>query len=86
MDTRRMSGSEATGSAPQPVAVAGETEIELIELSAVARRRNRLVAPSILLLAVTLLIGLIAYVGLPSRTDFSLTNSVPNLLQHNAAP
>ena len=84
MDTRRMSGSIEIAEAPPGEALANE--VEVIELSAVERRRrNGLVGRLFFAAAVALLASLIAIAGVPQRTSFSLSNPLPNLLQPNSA-
>ena len=83
MDTRRMSGSIEIAEAP--IADAFVTEVEVIELSAVEkRRRNGLMGRLFFAAAVALLASLIAIAGVPQRTSFSLSNPLPNILQPNA--
>ena len=84
MDTRRMSGSIEIAEAP--MADAFVTEVEVIELSAVEkRRRNGLMGRLFFAAAVAVLATLIAIAGIPQRTSFSLNNPLPNLLQQNSA-
>jgi len=68
-----------------PVADAIASEVEIIELSAVGRRRRGLLGRVLFVVAVAVLAGLIAIAGVPSRTSFSLNNPLPNLLQQNQA-
>jgi len=66
-----------------PVADAIASEVEIIELSAVGRRRRGLLGRVLFVVAVAGLAGLIAIAGVPSRTSFNLNNPLPNLLQQN---
>ena len=83
MDTRRMSRSIETTQVPVADAIA--SDVEIIELSAVGRRRRGLLGRVLFVVAVAVLAGLIAIAGVPSRTSFSLNNPLPNLLQQNQA-
>ena len=84
MDTRRLSGT--TEIETDDLAHSVEADVEIVELSASARQRNRLLGPAFLLVAIVVLAGLIAFVGVPSRTPFSLNNPLPNLMQQGYTP
>jgi hypothetical protein len=85
MDTRRL--SEPLQAAPRELAdAAPRPEVEIVELTAVAPRRRALVPRVVFAIGIALLAGLIAWVGLPSRTSFAFDTPLPNILTATPAP
>ena len=83
MDTRRLTGSDDRA---QAIALAPETDVEVVELTAPRPSRKRFIAPALFVIGALVLILLIAYVGTPGRSDFSLTGPLPNVLSQENAP
>jgi hypothetical protein len=85
MDTRRLSEPRQAGSrergdpAPPP-------DVEIVELTAAVRPSRGLLPRVLFAIAVAVLAGLIAWVGLPSRTSFAFDTPLPNILTTTPAP
>ncbi|HET9852201.1 MAG TPA: hypothetical protein VFP56_06810 [Candidatus Limnocylindrales bacterium] len=77
MDTRRSPGP--LDGAAEPMAVAVEHEVEILELSALARPRRVPVGRVAFFFLIVLLAGAVAMVGMPSRSSFAFDQPLPNI-------
>ena len=84
MDTRQLPA--AMEPAPDPRIVASETELEVVELTALPPPRRVRGAWLALALVIALLGAAVAIAGMPGRSEFALSNPLPNMLAPNSAP
>ena len=73
-------------SMPQPIEDDLEDEVEIVELRRVERRRRGLMTRVAFVLLIGVLAGLVARVGIPSRTTFAFDSSLPNIFATTPAP
>jgi hypothetical protein len=76
MDTRRLPASIDT--TPESLALTLENEVEVLELSAVARPRRLPVGRIAVIVLIGLLAGLVALAGIPGRSEFGFDRPLPN--------
>ena len=84
MDTRRL--SESTLAAQQAFAAAPDADLEIIELTAVARPTRGYLPRLAFVIGVAVLAALIAIAGFPTGSSFGFDEPLPNIFAAPPAP
>ena len=84
MDTRQLPAPDDL--APERAALALDSEVEILELTALERPRRVRPGRVAFVVLIALLAGLVAMAGMPSRSDMAFDTPLPNFLAPNPQP
>ena len=84
MDTRR--SSESIDAPEDRATTARVPEVEIVELTAVARPKRGYLPHVAFVIGVAILAGLVAIAGFPTRTSLAFDEPLPNIFAATPAP